>query len=124
MAFAGAELRSGIDMVCEVLEFDRHLAGADLVLTGEGRADVSTIYDKAPVGVARHAKAVDVPTVLLAGSLGEGHEELYDHGVASVLCISDGAMTFQQALSRTGEMLEGTAERAMRLFLLGNPKSP
>jgi len=50
--------------------------------------------------------------------LGEGHERLYDHGVASVLCISDGTMTFEQALSRTGEMLEGTAERVMRLFLL------
>ncbi|MCS5666286.1 MAG: glycerate kinase [Dehalococcoidia bacterium] len=119
IAFAGANLRSGIDMVCQVLDFDRHLEGADLVFTGEGRADLSTVFDKAPVGVARHAKAYGVPTVLLAGSLGEGHEELYDHGVASVLCISDGAMTFQQALGRTGEMLQGTAERAVRLFLIG-----
>ena len=119
MAFAGAEIRSGIDMVCQVLDFDSHLAGADLVITGEGRADRSTVFDKAPVGVARHAKALGVPTMLLAGSLGEGHQELYDHGVASILCISDGAMTFQQALGRTGEMLEGTAERAVRLFLLG-----
>ena len=120
VAFAGAEIQSGIDMVCQVLDFDRHLEGADLVITGEGRADRSTVFDKAPVGVARHAQAHGVPTVLLAGSLGEGHEELYNHGVASVLCISDGTMTFQQALSRTGAMLEGTAERAMRLFLV-NP---
>jgi len=118
LAFAGAKIQSGIDMVCQVLDFDRHLAGADLVITGEGRADRSTVFDKAPVGVARHAKAHGIPTVLLAGSLGEGHEELYEHGVASVLCISDGAMTFEQALSRTGAMLEGTAERAVRLFLL------
>jgi glycerate kinase len=117
IAFAGAKLQSGIDMVCQVLDFDRHLAGADLVITGEGRADRSTVFDKAPVGVARHAQAHGVPTVLLAGSLGEGHEELYDHGVASILCISDGAMSFQQALGRTGEMLQGTAERAVRLFL-------
>ena len=118
IAFAGAKIQSGIDMVCQVLDFDRHLAGADLVITGEGRADRSTVFDKAPVGVARHAQAHGVPTVLLAGSLGDGHEELYNHGVASVLCISDGAMTFQQALGRTGVMLEGTAERAVRLFLL------
>ena len=118
IAFAGAKIQSGIDMVCEVLDFDRHLAGADLVITGEGQADRSTVFDKAPVGVARHAKAHSVPTILLAGSLGEGHEELYQHGVASILCISDGAMSFQQALSRTGAMLEGTAERAVRLFLL------
>jgi glycerate kinase len=124
MAFAGAKMRSGIDMVCQVLDFDSHLVGADLVITGEGRADRSTVFDKAPVGVARHARDHGVPTVLLAGSLGDGHEMLYDHGVASVLCISDGVMTFEQALSRTGEMLEGTAERAVRLFLLGNPTSP
>ena len=42
MAFAGAQLKSGIDMVCQLLDFDRHLEGADLVITGEGRADVST----------------------------------------------------------------------------------
>jgi glycerate kinase len=122
IAFAGAKLQSGIDMVCQVLDFDRHLEGADLVFTGEGRADLSTVFDKAPVGVARHAKAHGVPTVLLAGSLGDGHEQLYDHGVASVLCISDGAMTFQQALGRTGEMLQRTAERAVRLFLTGRAK--
>jgi len=118
IAFAGGTLRSGIDMVCQVLEFDRHLEGADLVFTGEGRADKSTVFDKAPVGVARHARAHGVPTILLAGSLGDGHEELYNHGIASILCISDGAMTFQQALGRTGKMLEGTAERAVRIFLL------
>ena len=118
IAFAGARIQSGIDLVCQVLDFDTHLAGADLVITGEGRADRSTVFDKAPVGVARHAKAHGVPTLLLAGSLGEGHEQLYNHGVASILCISDGAMSFQQALSRTGEMLEGTAERAVRLFLI------
>jgi len=38
--------------------------------------------------------------------------------VASILCISDGAMTFQQALGRTGKMLQGTAERAVRIFLI------
>ena len=59
MAFTGAALQSGIDMVCEVLGFDALLEGADLVITGEGRADHSTIFNKAPVGVARHAR----PTV-------------------------------------------------------------
>jgi glycerate kinase len=59
-----------------------------------------------------------VPSILLAGSLGDGHEELYNHGVASILCISDGAMSFQHALGRTDLMLQGTAERAMRIFLL------
>lgn len=119
MAFTGATLQSGIDMVCEVLGFDELLRGADLVITGEGRADRSTVFNKAPVGVARHARAHGVPTVLLAGSLGPGYEELYDHNVASVVCIADRPMNFEASLSRTAELLESAAERTMRLLLAG-----
>ena len=119
MAFTGATLQSGIDMVCEVLNFDSLLEGADLVITGEGRADHSTIFNKAPVGVARHAQAHGIPTVLLAGGLGPGYEELYDYSLAAVVCIADRPMTFDVSLSRTAELLEATAERTMRLILTG-----
>ena len=120
MAFAGAELRSGIDMVCEAMNFDAHLPGADLVITGEGRADHSTIYNKAPVGVARRALAQGVPTLLLAGSLGPGYQELYQHGIAAMVCIADGPMGFRQSLGRTAELLEGAAERSIRLMGIGS----
>ena len=119
MAFAGAELRSGIDLVCEVLEFDAHLEAADLVITGEGRADRSTIYDKAPVGVARRALARGVPTIILAGSLGPGHEELYQHGIAGIVCIAEGPMSLTQSVRRSRELLEAAAERTVRLLQAG-----
>ena len=116
MAFAGGELQSGIDMVCEVLGLDAHLVGASLVITGEGGADRSTVYNKAPVGVARRAAGFGVPTILLAGSLGQGHEELYQHSIAGIMCIGDRPMSFEQSLRRTEELLEGAAERALRLI--------
>lgn len=119
MAFAGAELRSGIDMVCEVVGFDKHLEGADLVITAEGRADQSTIYDKAPVGVARHALARGVPTIILAGSIGPGYEQLYQHGIAGIMCIADRPMKFEQSLARTEELLTAAADRALRLVRVG-----
>ena len=119
MAFTGATLQPGIDMVCEVLNFDALLQGADLVITGEGRADHSTIFNKAPVGVARHANAQGVPTVLLAGSLGPGHEALHEHGLAAVVCIADRPMSFEASLSRSAELLESAAERTLRLVLAG-----
>ena len=119
MAFAGAELLPGIDMVCDVVNFDAHLQGADLVITGEGRADRSTIFNKAPVGVARRALAQGVPTLLLAGGLGPGHRELYQHGIAAIVCIADSPMSFRQSLGRTAELLEGAAERALRLMVVG-----
>jgi glycerate kinase len=119
MAFTGAELRSGIDMVCEILEFDQHLEGADLVITGEGRADESTIYDKAPVGVARRARARQVSTIILAGSIGPGYKILYQHGIAGVVCIADRPMNFERSITRTAELLEGAAERTVRLLRIG-----
>ena len=119
IAFAGATLQSGIDMVCEVLNFDALLRDADFVITGEGRADRSTIFNKAPAGVARHAQARGIPTILLAGSLGQGYEELYDHDLSAILSISDRPMTFDQSLARSAELLESTAESAMRLILMG-----
>ena len=124
MAFAGAEIRSGIDMVCEVLDFDVHLEGADLVITGEGGADQSTIYDKAPVGVARQARLKGVPTILLAGTLGQGHEELYQHGIMGIVCIADRPMSFSQSLRRSEKLLEGAAERAVRLIQVGMGMKP
>ena len=63
--------------------------------------------------------AKGVPTILLAGTLGQGHEELYNHGIAGIVCIADRPMNFDQSLRRTGELLEAAAHRAMRLIGVG-----
>ena len=119
IAFAGAELRSGIDMVCDALDFDQYAATADLVITGEGRADRSTAFDKAPVGIARRAQSFGVPTVLLAGSLGPGYDLLYEHGINAVVAIAEEPAELADSLQRGAELLERAAERAMRLYNLG-----
>ena len=119
LAFAGAELRSGIDLVCEALDFDRNAAGADLIITGEGRADRSTAFDKAPVGIARRSRAFGVPTLLLAGSLGPGYELLYEHGIDAIIPIAAEPTTLEHSLQNGAALLERAAERALRLYLLG-----
>ena len=121
-AFAGAELRSGINMVCDVLDFDRHAPGADFVITGEGRADRSTAFDKAPVGIARRARQFGVPTVLMAGSLGPGYETLYEHGIDAILPIAEEPADLDSSLRRGSELLERAAERAIRLYGLGRDR--
>ena len=120
IAFAGAELRSGIDMVCDVLDFDSHAPGADLVITGEGRADRSTAFDKAPVGIARRARQFGVPTILIAGSLGPGYETLYEHGIDAILPTAEEPSNLGSSLQRGAELLERAAERAIRLYALGS----
>ena len=121
IAFADCDLRSGIDMVCDALDFDRHAQHADLVITGEGRADRSTAFDKAPVGIARRSRAFGVPTLLLAGSLGEGYELLYQHGIDAVVPIPEEPATLESSLQNGAQLLERAAERAIRLYHLGRP---
>ena len=119
IAFTNADLRSGIDMVCDVLDFDSHAATADLVITGEGRADRSTAFDKAPVGIARRSRAFGVPTLLLAGGLGSGYDLLYDHGIDAIISIAEEPTDLASSLAQGPELLERAAERALRLYNLG-----
>ena len=123
MAFCGGQVQSGIQIVCQALDFDSRLKGADLVITGEGRLDASTVYNKAPVGVAKLAKARDIPVIALAGSLGTGFEAVYEHGISAALSIVDRPMSMRASVARSSEMLAATAERAMRLLALNPPAS-
>ena len=118
MAFAGGQVRSGIDIVCDVLGFDDHLIGAHLVITGEGRIDASTIYNKAPIGVARRAATHKIPVIALAGILGKGFEAVYDHGIGAVVCIVDRPMPIRESIGRTYELLTSATERSLRLLNL------
>ncbi|MQF69758.1 glycerate kinase [SAR202 cluster bacterium AD-804-J14_MRT_500m] len=118
IAFANGRVQSGIDLVCDVLSMDSHLEGADLVITGEGKVDHSTIYDKAPIGVARRAKALGVKVLIIAGGLGRGYEDVYAHGVDAVTCISDHPMPLRTSIQSTYPLLVNATARAMRMLLL------
>src|SRR2546428_3847383 len=69
VAFTGARLRPGAEMVMEALRLDERVAGAGLVITGEGRIDSQTArFGKGPAAVARHARQAGIPVVAIAGS--------------------------------------------------------
>ncbi len=105
IAFLGAVLERGAPLVVEASRFDEHLAGADLVITGEGQADAQTAFGKAPGEVARRARAAGVPVVLIAGSKGPGWEALHELGVDSVVTLVDEGIDLQQALNDPEGML-------------------
>ena len=119
IAFLDAEVRSGADMVRDVIRLEAHLDGTDLVITGEGRVDSSTAYDKAPVGVAKLAKARGIPVILLTGSLGAGYESVYQHGVDGVVAVLDRPMKYEESLKRSYGLLRSAAERTMHLLRVG-----
>src|SRR5213080_886290 len=75
VAFTGARLRPGAEMVMEALRLDDRLAGAGLVITGEGRLDSQTArFGKGPAAVARHARLAGIPVVAIGGSVADETE--------------------------------------------------
>lgn len=119
VAFLGATLQRGVSLICDAIRFDDYVKDADLVITGEGRLDFQTAYGKTVVGIARRAKAFHVPVVAICGSLGQGYEEVYRHGIDSVMSIQPRAMTLEQAMRDGGRLLQEATERVVRLWLAG-----
>ena len=119
VAFLNAELRTGVDIIMDIVNIDEHLEGADLVITGEGELDYQTLYNKAPIGVARRAQAIGVPVVAIAGTLGERYELVHDHGIEGALSIPTGPMTLDEASERASELITQSTERMLRLMRTG-----
>ncbi|WP_280232408.1 glycerate kinase family protein [Nocardia cyriacigeorgica] len=89
MAVLGAELRSGIEVVLELLDFDTALASATLVITGEGCLDHQTLHGKAPMGVCAAARAAGIPAVAVAGRTELTTTELHTAGFTTGYTLTD-----------------------------------
>ena len=110
LASLGASLRPGIEVVLEALHFEDALAGADLVVTGEGAVDPSSAGGKVPAGVARACARAGIPCVVLGGRVDGGVESLYELGATAVLALSGRP-------ARAREDLAAAAEAVGRLVL-------
>ncbi len=108
LAFCGAELRPGFEVVAEALDLRREIARADYVITGEGSLDRQTLEGKAPAGVARIARELGKPVYAIVGKTSDDEEvrALFD----GVLPLDDEA----PAYARAAELLERRA-RALAL---------
>jgi len=112
----GGEMRSGADVVAELLGLDAALDGADWLITGEGRTDRQTLLGKAPLVAARHAAAKAVPVTLISGSIDrEALPELATH-FTSCHSLTFGPTTLEDCLAKAEAMLADSAEQLARLF--------
>ena len=112
--FLNATMQSGIETVLDLIGFDDLLSGADLVITGEGRADQQSLCGKVMQGVALHAKAKGIPVIGLCGSLGDGADELLNCGVAKLVALSDSAESIDDAILGAERYYYETAIRVFR----------
>ena len=107
MAFLGAELLSGIEIVTQALNLEEHIHDCTLVVTGEGRLDSQSIHGKVPVGVASVAKKYHKPVIGIAGSLTRDVGIVHQYGIDSVFSV----------LNRIGSLEEAFRDAADNIYL-------
>lgn len=119
VAFAGAKLQSGVDIVIQATGLKSSLRTADLVITGEGRVDFQTAFGKTPAGVARAAKRFKVPVIAIGGSLADDAQGVFSHGIDALDSAIARDMPLQEALTGSRKFITNAAERVMRMILVG-----
>lgn len=110
VAFLGAQLCPGVELVAQALGLEAAIAQADLVITGEGRLDGQSARGKTPVGVAQLAQRHGIPVIAIAGSIGHAAAQLHGHGIDAMFAVVPGACTLEQALADAA----GNVRRAAR----------
>jgi glycerate kinase len=98
IAFTNGVLEPGFDIIAAAVGLAEQMQGAALCITGEGRIDGQSVHGKTPVGVARYAQAGGVPTIAIAGSLGDGYEAVYEHGITKAVALRTPGMPLEDAL--------------------------
>jgi len=122
-AFLGAQFKAGVEVVAELVGLAEAVAGADLVITGEGRFDAQTLRGKTPFGVAKIARQQGVPVIVIAGTLGEGYQALYNHGIDAAFALASGPMTLEQACTEAPRLLRDRASDIARIWRIAARKA-
>ena len=106
MVFAGAGIRSGVELVIEQTQLAEKIAQAEYVFTGEGKIDFQTKFGKTPYGVAQVAKRLNKPVIAFSGLVGDGVDELYDLGFTQIIGINPSGFTLEDAMQNAERYLE------------------
>ena len=116
---ASLRLEPGIDLVMAEAGFDLALGTADLVITGEGRIDAQTAFGKTALGVAKRALAAGVPCIAVGGGVTPGGIEALAGIGVTVVPVTEGPQTVEQAMAAGAAPLERCGERIARLVSMG-----
>ncbi|MFT8718867.1 glycerate kinase [Acetobacter sp.] len=119
MAFLGARLRPGFEIISEILNLEALLEGVDLVITGEGRIDGQTVRGKTPAGVTAIAKKLGKPVIAFGGSLGKDVEQVHAIGIEAVFGTIPRPCKLAEALSEAELNLTHAARNVAASLSLG-----
>lgn len=119
LAFTNCEFRKGAELVIEENGLKDKIAGADYVITGEGKIDFQTKFGKTPFAVAQVAKAAGKPVFAIGGSLGDGIDSLYDAGFTAIFGTISQAGSLKEVLAHGRENVERASENLARVLYAG-----
>ena len=118
LAYTGAALTPGIELILDAVGLEEELSGADVVVTGEGRLDFQTAMGKAPVGVARLAKKYNAKVIAFAGSVTKEATACNKEGIDAFFPILRGVCTLAEAMDPAAARhnMTATVEQVFRLL--------
>ena len=119
LAFAGAQLLGGAELVADAVGLKTHLSDADLVITGEGSIDSQTGSGKTPFGVAAIARLLEVPVVAVGGGLADDAHSVFAHGIDALVSATVRPMSRQDAIENSQINLCNAGERIAKWLVLG-----
>lgn len=114
IAFCNAKLKSGIDAVLDIIDFENEIKDASIIITGEGAIDGQTKKGKVPVGIARRAN--NIPVIAIVGDIRDGAEAVYDMGIVSIMPALKRAIPLEEAMANSKNLIIDAAERTCRFI--------
>ncbi|HCY41549.1 MAG TPA: glycerate kinase [Prolixibacteraceae bacterium] len=113
LAFCNAKITSGFETVSKLTNLEKHISGATLVFTAEGKIDAQTANGKTISGVAQLARKYDLPVIALAGVVAGSMKALYSQGVTAIFSIAQTPVSIEESKARAAELLADKAEQLM-----------
>ncbi|MBT2569667.1 glycerate kinase [Planococcus sp. ISL-110] len=119
-AFFLGEMRRGIDLVLEAMDFEEQLLDADLVLTGEGKSDAQTLSGKAPFGIAEVANRHGKPVVLISGTVDRSDKEKLELYFTEIHAVADDGISPEESMANAYGYMKRKTRKVMESYLKRN----
>lgn len=119
VSFLNGELKSGIDMILDLVQFESLLRAGDLVITGEGCLDNQTLHGKVPIGVAKRCSGKDVKVIALVGTEGENAKAVLEQGIDAIVSTTTRSSLKPLNKEEAEERLKNSVDNLCRLLKIG-----
>ncbi len=119
LAFFNAQLKSGFEVVSNILNFSKRIKDADLIITGEGKIDAQTLKGKTPIEVAKIAKKNNIHVIAIAGIIGEGADKCREAGIDAIFSLTSKEIKIERAIKNAKNLLASVSEDVAKKFKRG-----